>query len=265
MMANFGRVVEVMVAGMTFSMDNFAIEGTVPFDSDPLPNESEIKIWNLTAATVNKIKRNDTLVVNAGYKGDVGVILHGFVSSVQTVREGVDRITRIKVIDSEDLSERTFKDVSYKEGTLASYIIRAMAGQIGLPIAQFELVQDYRYMDGYTASGEVTEIISKVAEDCKTSVYINKGKLYVRNLKRGRGEDHLFKLNESTGLIGVPEYQDDEDSKGYQITSQLQYRITTASVIDLSSEDFTGRLYVRSGSHTFSRTGDFVTSVEAIL
>ncbi len=46
-MSNFGRVVEVMVNNMMFSSDDFAIEGSVPFDNDPLPNESEIKIWNL--------------------------------------------------------------------------------------------------------------------------------------------------------------------------------------------------------------------------
>ncbi|RAR39670.1 phage protein [Paenibacillus sp. MDMC362] len=262
-MANFGRVVEVMVAGMTFSMDKFNIEGTVPFDDDTLPNESEIKIWNLTAETINKIKRGDTLMINAGYIGDVGVILHGFVSAVRSRREGVDKVTSIYVIDSEDLSKRTLKDVSYKEGTLASYIIKDMAGQIGLRIAQFELVRDYRYMDGYTASGEVTGIIAKVAEDCKTAVYINKGRLYIRNLKRGA--DNRFKLSADTGLIGVPEYQEDDETKGYQITSQLQYRITTASVVDLISQTFTGRLYVRSGAHTFSRTGDFTTAMETIL
>lgn len=260
---NFGRVVEVMVAGMSFSMDNYAIEGTVPFDNDVLPNESEIKIWNLAPETVNKIKRNATLMVNAGYKGDVGLILHGFVSAVRTVREGVDRITTINVLDAENLDKRTLKDIAYKEGTLASYIIKEMAGQIGLQLAQFDLYQDYRYTDGYTANGAVTEIISKVAQDCRTSVYINKGKLYVRNLRRGK--DALFKLSEDTGLIGVPEWFDSDGAQGYNLTSQLQYRITTASVIDLKSHTFTGRLYVRTGSHTFSRTGDFATEMEAVM
>ena len=30
---NFGRVVEVMVSNMLFSMDKYAIEGTIPFDN----------------------------------------------------------------------------------------------------------------------------------------------------------------------------------------------------------------------------------------
>ncbi|CAH1190292.1 hypothetical protein PAECIP111893_00260 [Paenibacillus plantiphilus] len=260
---NFGRVVEIMVSGMKFNMDNYNLEGTVPFDNDTLPNESEIKIWNLSSQTISKIKRGGTLMVNAGYKGDVGLVLHGFISAVQTLRDGVDRVTTINVLDSEDLSKRVLKDVAYTKGTLASSIIKQMAQQIGLPIAQFDLYQDYRYMDGYTASGEVTEIIAKVAQDCRTSVYINKGKLYVRNLRSGA--DDLFRLSESTGLIGVPEWQESDGAQGYGLTSQLQYRITTASVIDLKSRSFSGRLYVRSGSHKFSRTGDFITEMEAVL
>ncbi|MBW7452435.1 phage protein [Paenibacillus sepulcri] len=260
---NFGRVVQVMVAGMQFDMDKYNLEGNVPFDNDVLPNESEIRIWNLAPETINKIKRNETLMVNAGYKGDVGLILHGFVSAARTVRDGVDRITTINVLDAEDLSKRTIKDIAYKEGTLASYIIKEMAGQIGLQLAQFDLYQDYRYMDGYTATGKATEIIAKVAEDCRTSVYINKGKLYVRNLRRGK--DELFKLSADTGLIGTPEWFESDGAQGYNLTSQLQYRITTASVIDLKSDAFIGRLYVRTGSHTFSRTGDFTTEMEAVL
>ncbi|MUG68637.1 hypothetical protein GNP94_21945 [Paenibacillus campinasensis] len=262
-MNNFGRAVEILVAGMRFSMDDFNIEGTVPFDNDPLPNESEIRIWNLSRDTVAKIKRNEPLIVNAGYKGDVGVILHGLISDVRTRREGVDKITTLRVLDCEDLSKRTVKDVSYATGTLASRIIKDMAAQIGLPVAQFELYQDVRYTEGYTASGAATEIISKVAEDCRTHAYINKGKLYIRNLRRGK--DELFKLSQDTGLIGSPEFFVEESAKGYTVTQQLQYRVTTASVLEIESEFYSGRLYVRSGVHTFSRTGDFTTQTEAVM
>ncbi|MED1801776.1 phage protein [Brevibacillus porteri] len=263
MAKNFGRVIEVMVSNMLFSMDKYNLEGTIPFDNDLLPNESEIKLWNLSKDTISRIKRNDTLMINAGYRGDVGVILHGFVSKVVTKREGVDAVTSIHVLDSHDLSSRKVEDIAYAEGTLGSYILKQMAAILGLPIAQFDLNQDYRYEEGYTASGEVTDIIGKVAKDCGTSAYINKGKLYVRNLRRGA--DDIFALSIETGLIASPEPFDEEKFKGYRIKSQLQYRITTASVVDLTSKDFQGRVHVRSGTHTFSRTGDFTTEVEAIL
>lgn len=262
-MNNFGRVAEVMTENMKFSMNDFNIEATIPFDNDALPNEAEIKIWNLSKDSMNNIKRGKVLMMNAGYRDDFGVVLHGFISSVKTERDGVDKVTVIHVLDSEDLSKREVKEIAYAKNTLGSHIIKEMARYIGLPVAQMQLHQDYRYQDGYTAKGPVTEIITKVAKDCATSVYINKGKLYVRNLRRGA--DSVFKLNKKTGLIESPEYFEDSGVKGYNIKSQLQYRITTASVIDLGSDLFSGRLYVRSGSHKISRTGDFSTEMEAVL
>lgn len=262
-MRNFGRVAELMTNNMKFAMADFNLEATTPFDNDTLPNEAEIKIWNLSSDSVNKLKRNQVLMLNAGYTGDVGTILHGYISNASTKWEGVDKVTTIHVLDSEDLSKREVKEIAYAKNTLASHIIKEMARYIGLPVAQMELNQDYRYQDGYTAKGKVTEIISKVAKDCGTSAYINKNKLYVRNLRRGG--DSVFKLNKSTGLIGSPEYFEESGAKGYRIKSQLQYRITTASVIDLESIEFSGRLHVRSGNHRLSRTGDFMTEMEAIF
>lgn len=260
---NFGRVVEVMTSSLKFKLDSYNIEATVPFDNDPLPNESEIKIWNLADTTLNNIKRGEVLMLNAGYIGDVGLLLHGYISKVHTRWEGVDKITSIFVLDSEDLSKREVKEIAYAKNTLASHIIKQMASYIGLPIAQMELNQDYRYQEGNTVSGSVTEIIAKVAQDCGTSVFINKNKLYVRNLRRGG--DSVFSLSKTTGMIGTPEKFEDGKAKGYNIKSQLQYRITTASVIDLTCEAFTGRVHVRSGSHHITRTGDFTTEMEAVL
>src|SRR4051794_21948624 len=101
-MANFGRVAEMIVANRKFSMEDFAMEATIPFDHDILPNESEIKIWNLSDKTLNNIKYGALLQMNGGYRGDVGLMLQGYISKVQTQWEGVDKVTSIFVLDSED-------------------------------------------------------------------------------------------------------------------------------------------------------------------
>ncbi|GKU78569.1 phage protein [Paenibacillus sp. L3-i20] len=261
-MRNFGRVIEIITNNIRFSNADLTMEGTVPFDDDPLPNESEIKLWNLANRSIQTIKPGKKLTVNAGYTGDVGVILHGYISKAATVTEGVNRITTIHVLDSEDFSKRKEIEKTYVAGTSASYILKDMAKSIKLPVAQFELVDDYQYVEGFTAKGEVTKILSEVAAQCKTSAFINKGQLYIRNLKKGK--DDVFKLSAETGLLGSPSYFNESEAQGYQATSQLQYRITTASVIDLTCEAFKGKLFVRKGSHRFSNSGDFKTEVEAI-
>ncbi|SFJ44435.1 hypothetical protein SAMN02799624_04545 [Paenibacillus sp. UNC496MF] len=261
-MRNFGRSVTVMIDGAAFSSQDFTIEGTVPFDADAVPNEAEIKIWNLSPQTISRFKRNGTLIVNAGYVGDTGTILHGFISNVLTEDDGADWVTTIHVLDSDDISKREVKSIAYAPKTLASYILRQMIGQLGLPLANMTLVRDYRYEEGYTADGLVTDIVQKVAEDCQTAVYINKGRIFAQSIRAGR---ELFTLSPETGLIGTPKSFDDGHVAGLNVTSQLQYRITTASVLDVVSKGKTTRCYVRSGSHKFSMSGDFVTEVECVL
>lgn len=264
-MANFGRVAEMIVANRKFSMDDFAMEATIPFDYDILPNESEIKIWNLSDQTLNNIKYGALLQMNGGYRGDVGLMLQGYISKVQTQWEGVDKVTSIFVLDSEDKNydKKEVKETAFAKNTSASYILKQMAKVINLPIAQMVLNVDYQYKEGYTAKGIIIEIIAKVAKDCGTSAFINKGKLYVRSLRRAG--DHVFQLAKTTGLIGTPERFEEGGFKGFNLKSQLQHRITTASVVDLTCSQFTGRLYVRSGTHHISRNGDFTTEMEAIM
>ncbi len=260
---NFGRVIEMLHGSRKFSSVDYNIEATVPFDDDLLPNESEIKLWNLADSTIKSFKRNSVVALNAGYRGDVGTILTGYLADTTTVWQGADKITTLFVLDCEDLDNRVIKQIAFAPGTLASTIIKQLASYIGLPVAQFELLQDVRYLGGYTASGKVTDEIAKVAADCKTSIWINKTRLYVRNLRRGG--DAVIKLNKNTGLIGSPEYFSADHAKGYKVVSQLQHRMTTASVIDLECAAYTGRLHVRSGQHKLSRTGDFQTEAEAVI
>ncbi|NHN29444.1 phage protein [Paenibacillus agricola] len=262
-MVNFGRVVEIQAGNVSLSNKNFTIEFTVPFDNDLLPNESEIKIFNLSDTTIGSFKSDEKLIVNAGYEGNTGAILQGFISRVTTAFSGVDKTTTIYVLDSENLSSRKLEDIAYAEGTMASKILEEMAGQLGLEVAQMNLNQDVRYDGGYTATGEITDIIKKLAADCGTSAYINKGRLYIRNLREGA--DDLIDISANTGLIGQPEASTEGTFEVMKLKTQLQHRVTTASVIKLNSKrhkDVT--LHIRKGSHRYNGS-DFVTEMEGIF
>lgn len=261
-MPNFGRIAEVVVGKTKFSMQDFNLEATVPFDADMLPNEAEIKIWNLSKETLTLFKANNSLYLNAGYEGDIGLLFNGRISSVQTAWDGVDQITTIHALDSEDFSKKGKRDIAFAKGTYAGSMIRQLADLAGLPLAVLQLERDYQYKNGYADSGILTDMLKKIADTCQTGIYINKGKLYVRNLDKGPA--NLFKLNKTTGLIGTPEPFADEQQKGYNLKQQLQYRVTTASVMDVDCSVFQGRLRVRGGTHRISRTGDSTTESEAI-
>lgn len=283
----FNRFVEVKV-GDYFCVNNeqLKIKFNVPFDDNTEPNESTIDIYNLTNKTISAIKKNDKCTITAGYKGDIGIILNGRVSLVKTKNEGVDKVTTIYVLDSEDLSERTIESKSYSAGTSASNILKDLASKLKMPITVLKLPTDVKYSSGWTCEGAIVEEMSKIAKHCGAAVYINKGNLYVRPLTEG--DNANFELSVETGLLGMPsEFTEDvelskEDLQnmatqkgqskiktvgekkvieehGYNISSLLQHRITTASLITLKSRYASGSFRVRSGVHRYDDT--FVTEM----
>lgn len=261
MMEQFKRVVEVNVAGKTLRSKDLYIEFDVPFDDDASPNESVIRIYNLTQDTISRIKRNDILTLNAGYEGDVGLLLSGRVAYAATHKDGPDKVTEIYVLDSPDLSGIKTEEKAYAPGATGRTILNDLIPLLKVPVGAIRLPANKVYDEGYTVSGEILRHCEEVAKDCGASFYMNRGKLYVRPL--ADGDDARFILRPDTGLVGSPEYFEDNDSKGYHIECLLQHRITTASIIDLQSKYVKGRFRVRRGQH-ICNMDTFMTVAEVV-
>lgn len=264
-MKQFGRFAEVVLPGLKLDSDNLTINFEVPFDDDAEPNESTITIYNLKKDTINRIKRKDSLTLNAGYRGDVGVLLSGFVSNVFTDFQGVDKITTIHVLDSPALGEKETAKKSYKKNTKASQIISDLYPKLGLTLGALRLPKDVIYKKGYTSSGKIVNTLAEVAKDCGASFYVNKRKLYIRSLKDG--DDTRFTLSHETGLIGSPSpFEEDFEGKavkGFKVSCLLQYRITTASILNIQSKTARGSFRARNGVHKWN-SGNFVTEMDVV-
>lgn len=264
----FGRVVKIQVAGLTFT-NALDLEFTVPFDDDTEPNEAEIIVYNLSRATVGKLKSDEEISITAGYGSDTGVIFVGVVSKVTSKWEGQDKITTIKATDDIYQKNWDIDSISFKAGVKASYILKTLVGKLKLPIAVFKTRKDHTYTEAVTVSGNLMQNINQYAEVCGVSAYIHKRKVYVRHLSDG--DDLGFTVNSSTGLVGSPEEfteeVDNEDytetKKGVKFTMLLEHRIGTASIVNLKSRDVSGRYRVREGQHVCNET-DFYTEITAI-
>lgn len=256
----FGRYAEINTGGMTLTSEDLDIEFTVPFDSDAEPNESEIKIYNLTDATVNRFKKKQKLVLNAGYKGDIGVVLSGYISKTKTDRQGVDKVTTIFVLDSQPLNTQKTLNKSYKKNIKASQIIKNLLALLKVD-ATVKLVKDKTYAKGYAIDGEILPVVSSLAKDCGSTFFMSKGKAYIKPIHSG--EASKFTLNEASGLIGSPAPFEDESISGYTVTSLLQYRLATANAITLDSLAAKGKFYVYAGKHRWNGS-EFVTETDLI-
>ena len=266
---SFHRKVIIECGKVKIDSDFIDLEFDIPFSDSEEWDEAEINIYNLATNTVSQFKYNDTITITAGYKDDIGLIFSGRICSVKTKWYGNDKKTSITAIDSQSLKEKMIKDTAYKKGVKASYVLKNLIGKTGVPIAVFKCSRDFTYKDGLTISGGINENIKKMAHICGISAYIHKGKWYVRSIKDG--DNINFTVNKDTGLIGSPEEfeetEKNEDftdiTKGYKIKMLLQYRIETASIINLSSVEIKGQFRVRDGRHLFDGN-NFITEFNCI-
>lgn len=252
----FGFTATVKCGNVTIKTDELDIEFSIPFDDDLEVNEAEIIVYNLSDETIKHLNYRSVITVEAGYKGDTGVIFKGYIDRVKTKYDGADKITTIKAFD--DVADHTVKDISFAAGTTASSILKTLIKKTGLPVAVISIRRDHTYENEQTVDGNLMEAISKYSEVCGVSTYILKGKVYCRHIKEG--DNTNFTVEEATGMIGSPsEYEEEvtaEDYKdvinGYEIEMILQHRMQTAAIITLKSLLAKGEYRVRSGEHTYN-------------
>lgn len=264
----YGQEVVLKSGDITIKNSDLDIEFDISFDDDTEANESEVVIYNLTTTTLNKLKKGQKVTLEAGYSGDTGIILSGYISKKVTKWESVDKKTTLYIIDNNQLKEKKIKSISFKKGSKASYILKTLVDKVGLPVGVFKIKRDYTYKDKTTVDGGIMENIKKYAKTCGVSAYICKGKIYVRSLKDG--DNIKFTVKPETGLLSIEEVEEEEEiekykdvTKGLNISMLLQHRITTASIIQVQSKNFKGTYRVRSGKHTYDGI-NFLTEIEVI-
>lgn len=266
--------------------DGLEIRFEQPFDDDSKPNMTEIEIYNLSRDSISRIKRGIKCTLQAGYRGDVGVLCSGIVKTARTRHDGVNKITTILILEGDDYSrikvtKRTADpaekytsgkkkgqnkkqkiQIAFKKGTKGSTIINKLVKVLGIKLgASPKLARDKVYKKGYVVTGLILNNLEEVVRDCGSLIYYRRGRLIIRPLREGF--DERFTLNESTGLIASPEPFDDDENEGFKIKLLLQHRITVASVVKIDSLTAKGTFRVLRGKHVATADG-FFTEAEVV-
>lgn len=257
---------------VTLKSEELDFEFDIPFDDDLVANEGNIIVYNLSKETIealNKIAKNDehSVSINAGYKGDTGLIYKGFISKISTKRENADKVTTIKV--TTDLEKRVVNK-AFSSGTTAKQILFTLIDMLPYPKATIKTTRDHTYENDVTVDEPLSSAIKKFSEICGVSVFISRGSLYCCKLKEVDNTS-VFEVSENTGMIGSPtpfveestteEYED--KIEGVSVEMLLQHRLSTGAEIRLKSEQHKGTYYVKSGSHIFNES-ECLTTFEAI-
>lgn len=258
MMRFWIREVNLKVGDKEFTGDKFEIDFRVPFSTKEEPDISEIRICNLSNSTIESIGAEAYVILNAGYRGDVGNILSGKIENISTIWEGVDKVTVLKVSDGGFEWRNAIVNKTYQAGMKASYIMADLANILGLEVGEISPKNDIEYKLGKSISGYVERALKQLVKDTESKMYINKGRIFIRD--ENKGTEAGFLLNSDTGLIGSPEKVEEEDGQKvikYKAQSLLNHKISTDSLIQIESKTINGNYRVESGVHT----GDFITEI----
>ena len=255
------RKIDLMVGGKSFNGDDFTINFEVPFSTTSNTDMSEIEIYNLSKDSIAAIEKGSPALLNVGYKGDIGNILAGKVEMVDTEWNGLDKITTITISDGGLEFKAARIQKTYQAGSDSKYIMQDLAGMLGLEVVEIEPVNNVTYQLGKTVSGAIKAILEQLVEDTDSKMYVNKGKLYIREDKKGT--ETGFILSSDSGLIGSPEVMEDEGGTKYNVRCLLNHKISSDSTIEIDSRTIKGQFRVTEGKHIASES-EFMTELEVV-
>ena len=76
-MAFWIREATLVIGNKKYTLGELDFKFSIPFDDSDEPPVATVTVTNLSANTRANIKKNDPVILNAGYEGDVGCILIG--------------------------------------------------------------------------------------------------------------------------------------------------------------------------------------------
>jgi hypothetical protein len=256
----FDRVVTVQIGklkGNAIEIKNLRTVFDVSKSSTDTYNECRVDIYNMSAATKNKLKDLDeTLVLKAGYSsaGNEQVVFVGDITLINSDTGGADQPTTIEAKDGAKTMRQLMLSLSYKDGTSAKKVLKDVLNKSGLPLRPFDMskIADKQYVNGFSFIGMGKELLSRVCTylGLEWSIQNDEIKLVVS----GKGDDtRIIQLNPNSGLVGSPKRIADISGshkkghtkiQGWKILSLLVPQMEPGSLVFVQSREIpTGQMF----------------------
>ncbi len=263
-MSKWIRDIRAIVDGRTFEYQGYEIHFQVKFDDTEDPDQATVKIYNLTPELEESIEVGGDFFLEAGFVGDIGVLLEGVITDVHAEQDGTERICEVEAADSaeECLNKQVTK--TFAPGTPASWVIDTVVGMSGLTLKENRLFEDVIYDRGYHIDGKVREILKDVTvNDCRSKLQVVHKDVSAIPWQDAI-EDPGITLTQKTGLIGTPtRISGDHTARTYEIKCLLEHRLRAGMVVNVYSQTANGSYLIKKGEHRSDRP-DHITVFEAI-
>lgn len=227
------REVEVILGsgGVGISIKDLRVQFEVEKTVESAPNEAKIRIFNLTPENEEKIKEEfDEVILNAGYKDNIGMIFRGNIQHVYRYREKTDTITEIVASDGDKDYRLATINTTFAAGSTNLDIIDAA-------IDSFQGVGDTNrgtiavpakvYLRGKVVTSNSRAALDNVSKECGINWSIQNGELDMISV-----DDFLpdvVVINKNTGMLGSPTVTD----KGIEVRCLLNNLLKVNARVEL--------------------------------
>lgn len=236
------------------SLQSGSTQFRIQFNIDVSPGSSvsyaDIRLYNLNK--VSGIANGASIILKAGYTDNIDAIFTGTVTNVLREREpgAPEIITRLICRSGSAAVDRGSADFPpLGPGARVEEAIRALARAwpIPLDIDNAQFADDQPMARGYHPGyGDIPMAMDNLARDYKFDWLQHMGRMYVTKPEMKRNSTAI-KVNQFTGMIGIPEITKGPKGLGVLVSAQLNPSIMVSSVIDLKAEFSTyntGNLYL---------------------
>lgn len=281
----FGFVRNVQIGTKIFDYEEIDINFSYKFSDGKDKNSCEIKIYNISDDTKEKIRaENGVVKVSAGYKHSHGEVFFGTVRKFQMQMDGNDRYAELRCLEGKEDWSRSAKygakvvNKTYVKNTTFYTIAERVCDYAGYKLSKGSRDSlsrsdgsDKEYFRAKTFS-RVTprRVLEQLAIDSKSNLYIVGDTVFFTKEKLSTNDSSLYKVNQFTfdakdgSIFDIPKRKElKEKKKGKNKSGKDRFIIKVAFTFDIkagnrviinNSEFIDGntQYVVRSGEHVAS-------------
>lgn len=211
----------ITIGEIVFDYDELDVEFEVKCTDDNKSDLATIKLYNLSETTKQKLKLNQDVSIDAGYRDIHGVIFNGIVESISTSRDENDFITTIEATPNNRAYANTIINRQFKAGIKASEVIKQIGTMCNFTMDIKELGKDTVYPNGKVFSGRLSNVIPILARDTGTICRFTNTTIEFK--LQNKAYSSVLHLGAEQGLIRIDKKMDKADikeKKGPQVESK---------------------------------------------
>lgn len=278
MMAKLWKQVRLITIGeIVFDYDELDVEFEVKCTDDNKSDLATIKLYNLSDTTLQKLKLNQDVSIDAGYRDIHGVIFNGIVESISTSRDENDFITTIEATPNNRAYANTIINRQFKAGIKASEVIKQIETMCNFTMDIKELGKDTVYPNGKVFSGRLSNVIPILARDTGTICRFTNttiefklpNKAYSSVIHLG-GEQGLIRIDKKMDKADIKEKDNKKAKKDnskatsnkpkFDIECLLIPLIKIGQLLEIESTLFKGQVVVKECNFVASGLESFTVS-----